>query len=409
MQWLTQWLRPTPKRLYLDYAAATPLSTQVLRAMQPYFVEQFGNASAIHAEGQAAARAVGAAREQIARTIGVRSEEVFFTGSGTEANNLAILGYIEYLHAAGRAYEEMEVISTAIEHPSVLEALRILEMKGVKVHSAPVSETGVIDVAAVGKLLSSQTVLLTYAYVNSEIGTIQPVKRLARTVRAYMKEHDTVIAMHLDAAQAPLWVSCQLHRLGVDMLSLDAGKCNGPKGVGILVKRSSIKVQSLVVGGGQEAGLRAGTENTAGIVGAAVALREAQTAHEAVAVRVSAERDALIAALRSIPGVYLNGPDGEERVANNCNISLVGCDSEFAVVVLDAAGIAASTKSACSGAGGGGSTVVMATTGDAARATSTIRFTLGPETYLQATDIERICHVLRSHQTRMQRFDSSAN
>jgi cysteine desulfurase len=369
------------KRIYLDFAAATPLSKAAFSAMEPFLTTEYGNASAIHAEGRIAKEAVAESRRLLARTLGVRPEEVFFVGTGTEANNLAVLGYLTKLHESGREYVDMEVVMTKIEHPSLQRLDSILMKLGVKIRYVDVDEVGSIDMASLRSILTKETVLVTFAYANSEIGTIQPVGRVTRAIREFARHEEMHIQVHLDAAQAPLWLSCQIARLGVDSLALDAGKCYGPKGVGVLfVKRPEV-LSPLYAGGGQEKGLRGGTENVAGIVGAATALVEAQKTYEAHALAVAAVRDEAISYLnQKLPQAIINGPQGELRLPNNLNFSLPGCDTEYAVVWLDTAGIAASTKSACAGAGGGKSHVVLACTKDEVRAGSTIRLSLGLET-----------------------------
>lgn len=397
-------------RIYLDYAAATPVSEKVLQAMQPYFREHFGNPSAIHAEGQRAKDAIETARQHVARTLGVRPAGVTWTASGTEANNLALFGYVRHLVAVeGRSYTDLEIISTAIEHPSVLEVLKALERKGVTVHYAPVTEEGKIDQAAFAELLSNKTSLVSFAYVNSEIGTVEDVRKLVRIVQKFNTVHSTAITVHVDAAQAPLWLPCQLEKLGVDMLTLDAGKCYGPKGVGVLVRTHGVHLKGVTLGGGQELGLRAGTENTPLIVGAAEAIVEAQSTYKERAAKVSILRDYLIDTLcKRIKGAVLNG-SREHRIANNVNISIPGIDSEYAVVALDVAGIACSTRSACGsnktetvpdgGAEGAlrttGSQVVRSITGDDARATSTIRFSLGEHTTKR--ELNTVVKALQDH------------
>jgi cysteine desulfurase len=371
-----------PKRIYLDNAAATPVHPEVVRAMQPFLTANFGNPSAIHAEGVKARLAVDDARQTVATVLGIRPEGVLFTGSGTESNNLALLGYIKQLHRTeGVPYTEMEILTTKIEHPSITELLPVVMATGVTVSYIEVDERGRLTVEALERALSPKTVLVTFAYANSEVGVVQSVHKLVRTIRQYEKKNQQKIKVHVDAAQAPLWLPCQLSRLGVDMLSLDAGKCNGPKGVGVLALWGEVPLLSITYGGGQERGLRPGTENVAGIVGMAVALKRAQAHFETRAKAVAEVRDLFIAKLQeAIPTAMLNGPVGEERLANSINISIPHFDSEYAVVYLDSKGIAASTKSACAGAGGGASTVVLAMTGDQARARSTIRFSLSEET-----------------------------
>lgn len=393
----------TATRVYLDWAAATPLLPAAKAALLPWLEDSFGNPSAIHAEGQAARAAVEAARTHIARVLEVQSAQVTFTGSGTEGNNLAIMGVIAAHVAAGTAYEAMEVVTTDLEHPSVTRTLQTLQSRGVQVVTVPVKETGVIDIAVLQTLVTPRTVLLTTALVNSEIGTIQPSRTLAKVLRAQAPQ----AVLHLDAAQAPLWLRCQFAALGADVVTFDAGKCCGPKGVGWLVTKPTTLLQPVLFGGGQEQGLRPGTENVAGIVGAATAFgwaqeqwRERSETVRATAVAAATEL------LTALPFAFLNGAavGSEDRVANNINISIPGFDTEYAAVVLDAAGFAVSTKSACSGAGGGQSAVVYATTHDRARATATLRLTLGPDTTL--TQLQRLTKLLQAHCAQMESFRS---
>ena len=378
-------------RIYLDYAAATPVREEVLTAMRPYFTEQFANPSAIHREGQHARQAVDGARMAVARLLKLRTEELTFTSGGTESNNLALFGVVEAAFAEGKRGQDIEVISTAIEHPSVLEALAALARRGVTVHFAQVDGEGRIKIESLKKLLSPQTLLVTFAYVNSELGVVQDVRTIVRAVR----EDFGTCFVHLDASQAPLWLPCAMDSLGVDLMTLDAGKCYGPKGVGVLAHLRTVPLVPHLFGGGQERGLRPGTENVPLIVGCAEALRIAQAHWRERADEVGTLRDFFFDELtKAIPEVKING-SREHRVANNCNISIPGVDGEFAVVTLDARDIAASTRSACAGGTGSGSHVVAAITGDAERANSTLRFTLGEETTKE--DIVRAVKALSQH------------
>ena len=370
--------------------------------MQPYFLEVFANASAIHAEGVAARQAVETARESVARTLRVRVPDVYFTGSGTESNNLAVVGAVMARHEAGVAFSDMEVVASPIEHPSIMRALDHLAALGVRVHYLTVDEVGKLAPAELSTKLSSRTVSVVFSYVNSEIGVVQDVAALARAVRMYERANSTRIYVHVDAAQAPLWLPCALDRLAVDSIALDAGKCCGPKGVGILATRHGVTLAPLTYGGGQERGLRPATENVPGIVGAATALTIAQEHHEDRAARVAVVRDAGIKTLLTLPGAVLNG-SATDRVANNINISLPGLDTEYAVIVLDQAGIAAATRSACSGADGGESHVVRMLSGsNESRAQSTLRFTLGEAS--TSAEIERVRVVLHDHLERMKSY-----
>ncbi len=372
---------PPHKRIYLDNAAATALYPEVLLAMLPFLTEDFGNASSIHSEGVRARRAIDEARSLVAETLEIKPAGVIFTASGTESNNLALLGRIKYLHSQGLAYQDMEVVTTEIEHPSILETMKELNRWGVQIKFVAVDAQGIISVPALEKVLTAKTVLVTFAYANSEVGVVQNVLRLVRVIRKYEKNVGTDITVHLDAAQAPLWLPCAFKQLGVDTMALDAGKCHGPKGVGLLVMPKSIGLLPILFGGEQEAGLRAGTENIAGIVGMAKALELAQVDYQARAEKVAELRDEAIKLLKEkIPTAIINGAEGENRLVNNINFSIPQLDTEYAVIYLDAQGIAASTKSACAGAGGGESVVVKTITGDATRARSTIRLSLSEQT-----------------------------
>jgi len=390
-------------RVYLDFAAATPLSKSAFLAMRPFLTETFGNPSAVHQEGVAARRAVEAARHDVAEALSVRPEFVTFTSGGTESNNLSIIGVVAALHEQGRAYADMEVVTTRIEHPSIMATMQLLERQGVVVRYVAVDSVGQISLAELGTPLNEKTILVSCAYANSEIGVIQPVRTIKRAIEAAEKKFGTTILFHVDAAQAPLWLSCQFSTVQADLLALDVGKCHGPKGVGVLVRSRRAHIAPVLFGGGQETGLRPGTENTAGVVGASVALKEAQQHWKARLEKVSAVRDEGISILlQAIPHAVLNGPTGEKRLANNINISVPGLDTEYATIVLDKHGFAVSTKSACAGAGGGESAVVKAISNDPARSRSTLRISLGPDT--NTKNLKDLTKVLKAHIEKMSKY-----
>jgi len=243
------------QRVYLDWAAATPLSEQAFLAMEPYFRHEFGNPSAIHQEGILARQAVETARSQVAKAIQVRPELVTFIGGGTEGNNLAIFGVIEALHRQGRGYSSMEIVTTHIEHPSVGRTMNRLVELGVIVKYVRVDETGRIELSNLRELLSAKTILVSCAYANSEIGIVQPLHSIRKITKEVEKQNKNTIHFHVDAAQAPLWLSCQFESVGADFLVLDAAKCCGPKGVGVLVRSRRAEILPTVFGGGQEQGL----------------------------------------------------------------------------------------------------------------------------------------------------------
>lgn len=369
------------ERVYLDWAAATPLLPEAKAAMLPFLENDFGNPSAIHQEGRVAKKAIESARTEIARALQVRPEFVTFTSGGTEGNHLAVLGTIEALRHTGRAYSEMEVVTTRIEHPSVTRLMNHLQGLGVFVKYVEVDEYGFVRLSDLQNLLSEKTVLFSVAYANSEIGVVQRLHHLKKVLREAEEKFVSTIYFHVDGAQAPLWLSCQFDSVHADLFVLDSAKCRGPKGVGVLVRSKRAQLTPVLFGGGQEQGLRSGTENVSGIVGAGVAIVMAQRQRHAQAELVRAVRDESIKLLQTaIPRAILNGPVGEERLANNINFSIPGIDTEYAAVWLDAKGFAVSTKSACAGASGGESTVVREISADPARASATLRFTLGPDT-----------------------------
>jgi cysteine desulfurase len=400
---LFAWRRPV-RRIHLDYASGTPVHPTVLRVMQPYFNKVWANPSALYQEGIEAQRAVAHARTRIAQTLRVRPHDVTFTSGGTEANNLALIGLVEKLHADGRPFADMEIITTHIEHPSILEAAAMLAARGVQITYVPVHESGLIDIATLKTLLTEKTVLVTCAYVNSEIGVIQDVKKITRTVRAWNTAHAAHVRVHVDGCQAPLWLSCAMDMLGADLLTLDAGKCSGPKGVGLLIHRRQTPLTPISFGGGQESGLRSGTENVPLIVGCAEALVRAQKGYEERSKKVAELRDYFFTLLETqVPECVVNG-DREHRVANNVHVSIPGYDSDYVVIWLDAHGVAASTKSACGVGNGNGSSVVRALTHDEDRARSTIRFTLAETTTRR--EVEMATSLLATHVRRMRSVSS---
>lgn len=390
-------------RIYLDHAAATPVSEAVFKAMSPYWQTHFGNPGSISREGVVAKSAITAARKTIAEVLRVKEDNVTFTSGGTESNNLALFGLVKAIREAGVPDSEIEIISTPVEHPSLSRGLEALEKEGCKITYVSVNEEGIADYEQLESLLSPRTRLVTIAYANSETGVVQDLGRIGRMIKAYERKNDISITFHTDASQAPLWLPCALDALSVDMMTLDAGKCGGPKGAGVLVHRKTSKPGAILYGGSQESNLRPGTENVPLIVGCARAVELAQKNAEARSQKVSRLRDLFIGELETIEGLTLNG-SRTERLANNVNVSIPGLDTEYAVVVLDKEGVAASTKSACSGAGSGRSEVVYNMTKDEGRANSTIRFSLGEDT--TGSELKRVAKVLREHVERMKSFPS---
>ena len=392
----------------MDYAAATPLHKRVARLMVLLQKINYANPSSIHKEGRIARELLEATRLRLARLLVVQPQEVFFTASGTEGNNLAIEGYLRAQLAKGKKMSDLAVITTPLEHPSITEVLKGLVEEGLEVRQLDIDKEGKVMIPSLEKALDEKAVLLAIHYANSEIGVVQNIKKISKTIRHYNQKNTQTVKILLDACQAPLWLPCQVPSLGVDVMTLDAGKCNGPKGVGILVKKSDVELLAIIQGGGQESGLRAGTENLIGIVGAVEAIVLAQESYRERSEKVRRVSKVLWEEIeREIPEAVFNGPaiTADDRVPNNVHISLLGYDTEFTVVELDEGGVAASTKSACSGAGGGESTVVLAISGDAARAKSTLRFTLDPT--LTARHIRHVAKLLRKHIDKMKPYSNT--
>jgi cysteine desulfurase len=371
--------------------------------MRPFERDICANAGGAHREAVAARTALEGARASIAQTFVTTNQNIIFTSGGTESNNLAIVGTIERAHEDGRAYADMEIISTTIEHPSVLEPVRMLEKKGVVVRYVPVDAFGRISKNDVAKMLTPKTVLVTFAYANSEIGTVQDVKALSRVVRLYRTEHTSAFPyVHIDASQAPLWLPCRMDSLGVDMMTVDAGKCYGPKGAGVLALRGDVRLTPVIRGGSQEGGLRPGTEDVGKAVGSALAFQYAQAGWEERAKRIATLRDGFVAELsQKLPALVVNGPWGDsrtERLPNNANVSIPGTDAEFTVIGLDHRGIACSTRSACKlneAMEEGGSHVLRALGLPNDVVLGAIRFSLGEDTTKK--ELSRAVSALSEH------------
>jgi cysteine desulfurase len=327
------------KIIYLDHASTTPVRKEVVKAMKPYWTEEFGNPSAITKMGVSAKKVLEASRKIVADSLERRPNEIFFTSGGTESNNLAILGREKFVG--------LHFITTNIEHSSVLACFKEIERRGGEVEYLKVNERGLVEVSDLRKLLKPNTVLVSIAYANNEIGTVQPIKDIAKEVRHANKNGAEVI-FHTDASQAGMYLDLNINQLGVDLMTLDAQKMGGPKGVGVLFKKAEVNISPVLFGGGQEKGLRSGTENIPLIVGLAKAFELARKDFSKKALKVKEVRDYFWTKVqKEIPAVVLNG-DLESRLPNNLNFSIPGIDPEFTVLRLDEKGIVCSTKSACS-------------------------------------------------------------
>ncbi len=338
------------KKIYLDYASATPVDTEVVKAMQPFWSLDFANPSGLHSQGVKAKNAVNDSRKKIAAILGAQPDEIIFTSGGTESDNLAILGIVE---AAKKIIHKPHIVTTNIEHSAIKETCRALELKGIEVTHVPVEENGIVDPDAIRKAIKKNTVLVSVMYANNEIGTIEPLHEIAKMVRHFKKINDRSYDknpypfFHTDAAQAMNYLPITVAKLGVDLLSFNGSKIYGPKGIGALYKRRLVPFQSIMFGGNQEYGFRPGTENVPAIVGLAKALEIAEKIKDKESKRLVVVRDYFMKKITAVfPEIIING-DTINRLPNNVNISVPDFEGEFLVIELDAKGIAVSSKSAC--------------------------------------------------------------
>lgn len=367
-------------RVYLDHAATTPVEPRVLEAMIPYFSSIPGNPSSVHEAGRDARAGLDWARGTMARILGCRPRELVFTGGATEANNLAIRGVVQQAHRVAPE-SRPHIVTTAIEHHAVLHAAEAVAGDlNADLSIVPVDSSGIVQVADVASALRPETCLVSIMYANNEIGTIQPIAELA----ALAHEHGALF--HTDAVQAAGALEMNVDELAVDLLTLSAHKFYGPKGVGLLYVREGVQVSPLIVGGGQERALRAGTENVPGIVGTATALqiaveeRDERNRHDRML------RDRLMESLlEHIPDAFVNG-DLSNRLPNNLNIGFDGVDGESILLDLDLNGIAASSGSACASATNEPSHVLRAIGLDESQADGTLRLTVGRSNTIDQID-----------------------
>ena len=364
------------KRIYLDYASATPVHQNAQRAFDDAS-RMFANPGAIHAEGVAAKRALTEARESLARHLGCKARELIFTSGLTEANNIALIGLARGLELRKRSLADTNWIVSSIEHSSVLECFAEIERMGGTVSYVEPDAKGIVRAESVVALLRPATVLVSVGWGNNEIGTVQPLAAIARALRAYEREHQVHILLHSDAGQSPLYRSPQVRSLGVDMLALGSGKLYGPRGIGCLYMDNRASLSATVFGGGQERGLRSGTEDVALAAGFAVAFDEISVERDAEEKRLRILRDNFAREIVArISGTVVNG-DLKHALPHMLNISIPGeRTGEYLVLALDHAGLALSTKSACR-EGEASSHVVAALGGEPWRAANTLRFSLG--------------------------------
>jgi len=322
--------------IYADNAATTAVSDEVLQAMLPYFREGFGNASSIYKLGRDAQKAVETAREKVAKALGADPREIYFTSCGSESDNWAIKGTAEIMAQKGKKH----IITSVFEHHAVLHTTEYLEKHGFEVTYIPVSDKGLIDPEDIKKAIREDTALVTIMYANNEIGTIQPIEEIASIC------HEKGVFFHTDAVQAVGHIDIDVHKQGIDMLSLSGHKIHAQKGIGALYVRKGINLPNLIHGGGQERGKRAGTENVPAIVGLGVAVEAATRNIAEKNAIITPRRNRLIDGILQLPYTRLNG-DREKRLPGNLNISIEGIEGESLLLMLDMYGICASSGSAC--------------------------------------------------------------
>lgn len=364
-----------PQRVYLDYASATPVLPEAQKAVMR-LMSVFGNPGAIHADGVVAHKALEEAREKVARELACKAREVIFTSGGTEGNNIAILGLARRLLIRGEDLGATHWIVSSIEHPSVLECFAEIERLGGKVTHIDPDARGIISAVAVLAAVKKHTVLVSIGWANHEIGVVQPIRDIALS----LKEKHPDILLHTDAGQASLYLSPQVHTLGIDLVTLDSGKLYGPRGIGALYLSNRVELSSVLFGGGQERGLRPGTENPALAAGFAEAFSIIAKERSEESRRLEKLRDNFAREIVArVSEVVING-DLKRTLPHILNISIPNIQSEYVTLALDARGISISTKSACREGENRRSHVVEALDGETWHAQNTLRFSLGRDT-----------------------------
>lgn len=372
------------ERVYLDYAATTPVDERVFTAMQPYFCTEFGNASSLYSYGRTARQAVARARRQVAMLIGADPREIFFTSGGSESDNWALKGLAWAQRRAGRG---RHIITSVIEHHAVLNACAWLEREGFEITYLPVDARGRVSVAAVEAAIRSDTVLVSIMTANNEIGTIEPIAEIGARLRVLE------IPFHTDAVQAVGHIPVAVDELKVDALSLSGHKIYAPKGVGALYLRRGCAIEPLIHGGAQERELRAGTENVPGIVALGMAAEIARKELGAEWERLSALRDRLLTEIGSLPSAHING-DTNYRLPHNVSFGIAGVAQDTLLIRLDMAGFAVSAGSACSAGSLEPSHVLTAIGQSREQVATAVRVTLGR--YTTAESIERFLAELKN-------------
>lgn len=364
------------KIIYLDHAATTAVHPDVLKEMLPYFTEKFGNPSSVYGFAAGNKNKINHAREVIAESIGAEPEEIYFTGGGSESDNWALKGVAEAYASKGR-----HIITTKIEHHAILHTCEYLETKGYDVTYLDVDETGLVRLEDLERAIRPDTILISIMFANNEIGTIEPIREIGAIAHKYG------ILFHTDAVQAYAQIPIHVDEMNIDMMSASGHKFNGPKGIGFLYIRKGLKLKSLIHGGQQERGRRAGTENVPGIVGIGKACEIAMASMDERIRKETELRDYLIGRLlKEIPYTRLNG-HSRKRLPNNVNISFQFAEGESILIMLDMAGICASSGSACTSGSVDASHVLLAIGLPREIAHGSLRLTLGYENTKEEMDI----------------------
>ena len=325
--------------IYLDNAASTAVHPEVVKEMMPYFDSQYGNPSSIHQFGRKAKNAIQKARKQVAALIGAEPDEILFTSGGTESNNTILYGIPKL---QGSHLDQNHIITSSIEHEAILQPCKEFENIGIKITYLSVDEHGIVDPNDIANSINSHTVLVSIMLANNEVGTIQPIKEISEICKKYQ------IPLHTDAVQAVGKVPINVKELGIDALSVSSHKINGPKGIGALFIKKGLRVSPQILGGGQENGMRSGTENVASIVGFGKACEIAkERLNENISHFQTLHSTMLSRVIKEIPHVKLNGHP-EKRIFNNIHLTFLGVNGEDLIIKLDEHGLAASTGSACS-------------------------------------------------------------
>lgn len=385
------------KRVFLDYASTTPILDQVKKEMNRHEDSSYFNPSALYSESLKSKELLSSARKSIANTLSVQKDDIVFTSGGTEGNNLALLGVFDSHKKDGLPAQAGFVphfVSSVTEHPAILEVLKKIEERGGEVTLLPVDENGFVSAKAVREALKDNTVLVSIMYANNEIGTVQPIQEISKVIREFRKVKNSRLPyFHTDACQAPSYLDMNALRLGVDMMTVDGIKIYGPRGTGFLYVRPDVEMKPVMFGGGQERGLRSGTENVLGAVGLSKALEIVTSDREKESKRLEEIRDyAIKNILGKFPNATLNG-SLHNRLPNNINICFPGLDAEFAVISLDVSGISASYSSSCRTLKEDSSSYVVESIGKKDCSLSSLRFTLGRAT--KKSDIDYLLEVLQ--------------